>query len=72
MNRTKARCKDERIGCFANALGQCMILTDIIRRRPCPFYKTEEQIESEREATRKKLKSKGIYEMMVEKYGDMV
>ena len=38
----------DRRNCFANLNGGCDILTGETRKQPCPFYKTEEQLNKER------------------------
>lgn len=39
--------------CFAWRYGECGILTTVLR--PCPFYKTKEELDEQRIAIRRKL-----------------
>lgn len=36
-------------GCFGNENGWCRILTGDTNKRPCPFFKTQKQIDEEKE-----------------------
>ena len=48
--------KCERRNCFGNERGACRVLIANYKH-PCPFFKTEERIEEEKEKTKERLKS---------------
>ena len=46
----------EKNGCFANEDNRCMILINTkFGKRSCPFFKTGEQVEQEKEYCRKRM-----------------
>ena len=56
-----------QINCFANKCGRyCDILTDN-PSNPCPFYKTDEQVEEGRVQAHRKLVDDGAFDL-IEKY----
>lgn len=36
--------------CFGNCFGKCHILTEKITDKPCPFYKTRQEVKNDRVA----------------------
>ena len=58
MSNAKPKCN--RMDCFQNKCGvRCELLTDHPSVQPCPFYKTEEQVEIGRQEAHAKLVKKG-------------
>ena len=54
--------------CFQNKCGvRCQLLKEHSGSMTCPFYKTYEQVEIERQETHKKLVDMGRYDL-IEKY----
>ena len=49
--------KCSRLDCFANVNGGCKCLTGETRTKPCPFFKTREQVEQEDKKARARLKA---------------
>ena len=47
INEADIRCykdgSDKRPACFANACGRCVLLTESIKGKPCPFYKSKKR-----------------------------
>lgn len=54
---TTVRCNEAQ--CFAYKCLYCQILTDPIRKKPCPFFKTGERLIMERADTVERLKDLG-------------
>ena len=62
-----ARPKCNNMKCFQNKDGRhCEILTDY-PSQPCPFFKTEEQVEIDRQIAHKKLADEGKFDL-IKKY----
>lgn len=51
--RTMPRCKWDE--CAGNENGQCVVLVSNTFTKPCPFFKTREQVEKEHEYVRQRL-----------------
>jgi hypothetical protein len=51
--------------CFANKCGtMCSILTESIKRKACPFYKTQEQYEADKKTAHDRLEEMGRYDLI--------
>ena len=54
INEADIRCykdgSDRRPACFANACGRCVLLTETIKGKPCPFYKSKKRFVKEQMA----------------------
>ena len=49
----------QRYTCFGCKGGTCKVLRETITGKPCPFYKTAEQLESERNEVLERLEAAG-------------
>ena len=66
MANAKPRCNE--MNCFANKCGvRCELLTAPPSVYPCPFFKTDTQLEIDRQKAHKKLADEGKYDL-IKKY----
>lgn len=62
--KPRCNCTD----CFQNPTGRaCELLTDHPSKQPCPFFKTHEQADIDRQIAHKKLADEGKYDL-IKKY----
>ena len=66
MATTRPKCN--RVDCFQNKCGaRCELLTDYPSIQPCPFFKTEAEVEKGRMEAHKKLADEGKFDL-IQKY----
>ena len=61
------RCIHYHSDCFQSLGVHCKLLTKQIEAADCPFYKTQEEVDSGRKQAHKKLKESGRFDL-IEKY----
>ncbi len=63
-------CSKSHTDCASYSDGKCTALVDTdFPTKDCPFYKTRQQAEAEREGVRERLKELGMLELAGLKYG---